>query len=116
MEGCGVRPAAGTVGLRRRESRRNPANPSEALAKTMRTPCEDQANNTLSIPDPSPVPTLSAGRGVPDTAGAGAVRHSRKEEADAKVPACLSNSALHRLPGTDFPDEPIVLPRALPAS
>ena len=32
---------------------------------------------------------------MPDTAGAGAVRHSRKDEADAKVPACLSNSALH---------------------
>ena len=106
-----MRPAAGTVGLRRRESRRNPANPSEALAKTMRTQCEDQANNTLSIPDPSPVLTLSAGRGVPDTAGAGAVRHSRKEEADAKVPACLSNSALHRLPGTDFPEEPYSLSR-----
>src|ERR1035441_10770784 len=55
MEGCGVRPAAGTVGLRRRESRRNPANPSEALAKPMRRPSEQHAVNTGPLPYPHAV-------------------------------------------------------------
>jgi hypothetical protein len=91
--------------MRRRGGGSNPAKPSE-----------DLANNTLSTPGPRAFPTLSAGRVVAGSAGTGGVGHSRKEEADAKVPAWLSNRALHRLAGTDFPDEPIVLPRAFPAT
>ena len=39
------------------------------------------------------------------SAGAGAVGHGWKEEADAKVPAWLINRVRHSIAGTDFPDE-----------
>lgn len=38
----------------------------------------------------------------------GGVRHGRKEEADAKVPACLINRAQYRIAGTNFPDAPLI--------
>jgi hypothetical protein len=85
---------------------RNPANHSENLAKTMRRPCEDLANNTLLAPCLRAAYTLPAGLVVAGSAGAGEVGHSRKEEADAKVPAWLTNRAQHSIAGTDFPDEP----------
>ena len=58
----------------------------------------------------------ASGLVVAGGAGAGGVGHNQMEEADAKAPACLSNTALHRLAGTDSPDEPIVLPSPLPAT
>ena len=79
-------------------------------AKPMRSPCETLANNTLSTPDPCAVTTLLAGLEVAGSAGVGAAEHSRKEQADAKVPAWLINRAQPSVAGTDFPDDPMSQP------
>ena len=70
------------MGLGKRREGRNHAKPSEAQAKTMRSPSEVQANNTLSMPDPCAVTTLLTGFGVAGSARAGKVGHSRIEEAE----------------------------------
>ena len=80
------------------------------LAKTKRSPSEALANNTLSTPDPCAVTTLLAGLEVAGSAGVGAAEHSRKEQADAKVPAWLINRAQPSVAGTDFPDDPMSQP------
>jgi hypothetical protein len=43
----------------------------QTLAKPMRSPCEDLANNTLSLPGPHAITTLLTGSGVAGSAGVG---------------------------------------------
>jgi hypothetical protein len=79
----------------------------------MRRLCEDLANGTLSLPDPHAIPTLLAGLEVAGSAGIIEVEHSRKEGADAKVPAWLINRAQQSIAGKSLPDEPLLHRAAL---
>jgi hypothetical protein len=74
------------------------------LAKPKRNPSEDLANNTLLAPGLRAVSTLLAGFGVARSAGVGAVEHTREDEAGAKVPPWLANTAPHSIAGTDATD------------